>query len=308
MIQRAMRDPEGAMLSLGFGQLSLRASFPVSMSGSGRSFTAYVFAREAPALRRAADSAVARPVLWPVATDDASPVRRGQAGHQQRESGVEPAQPSTPGNESLQLSPPDNESLQPPTPDRGSPELPLVPAPSTDGNLGRDTSPAATASTTDTRTAAEQPVLQQSDATAKPASKKASVRSPKRPIGPGEVDGPVQPTGLRRSLRATSARTAALPVPPVVGTRALCAPHVSQRTMKLRVFPLSSFTRFSVCLLTAGAGRAGGHEADQTGGRGRAGGRQAEQARSGIPTRPAWSEPNVDRCNCAIMTRTDDCD
>ncbi|KAK2076414.1 hypothetical protein QBZ16_000939 [Prototheca wickerhamii] len=58
VIQRAMRDPEGAMLSLGFGQLSLRASFPVSMSGSGRSFTAYVFAREAPALRRAADSAV----------------------------------------------------------------------------------------------------------------------------------------------------------------------------------------------------------------------------------------------------------
>lgn len=223
VIQRAMRDPEGAMLSLGFGQLSLRASFPVSMSGSGRSFTAYVFAREAPALRRAADSAVARPVVRPVATDGGSPVRRGQAGHQDRESDLEPAQPSTPGNESQQVPSPDNESLQPPTPDRGSPELPLVPAPSTDSNLGRGTSPAATASTTDTRTAAEQPVLQQSDATAKPTPEKASVRSPKRPIGPGEVDGPVQPTGLRRSSRAASARTAVPPVPQAVRSSALDA-------------------------------------------------------------------------------------
>lgn len=46
VVQRAMRDPEGSMAGLGFGNLTLRASFPVSMSGSGRSFTAYVFERE----------------------------------------------------------------------------------------------------------------------------------------------------------------------------------------------------------------------------------------------------------------------
>ncbi|KAL6767170.1 hypothetical protein ACKKBG_A38890 [Auxenochlorella protothecoides x Auxenochlorella symbiontica] len=46
VVQRAMRtDPEAAMAAMGFGPLLLRASFPVSMSGSGRSFTAYIFQR-----------------------------------------------------------------------------------------------------------------------------------------------------------------------------------------------------------------------------------------------------------------------
>ncbi|CAL8470511.1 g10053 [Coccomyxa elongata] len=46
--QRAMRgrDPEVVMEGLGFGELHLVASFSVSMSGSGRSFTAYVFNRK----------------------------------------------------------------------------------------------------------------------------------------------------------------------------------------------------------------------------------------------------------------------
>ena len=41
------------MAGLGFGPLTLTASFPVSMSGSGRSFTAYVFLRGPSPLPRA---------------------------------------------------------------------------------------------------------------------------------------------------------------------------------------------------------------------------------------------------------------
>ncbi|BDA45886.1 hypothetical protein COCOBI_07-6730 [Coccomyxa sp. Obi] len=46
--QRAMRgrNPEAVMEGLGFGELHLVDSFSVSMSGSGRSFTAYVFNRK----------------------------------------------------------------------------------------------------------------------------------------------------------------------------------------------------------------------------------------------------------------------
>ncbi|DBA79533.1 TPA: hypothetical protein ACH3X1_008235 [Trebouxia sp. C0004] len=47
VVQRAMRQaqPAEVMKDLGFGLLHLVASFPVSMSGSGRSFTAYVFSK-----------------------------------------------------------------------------------------------------------------------------------------------------------------------------------------------------------------------------------------------------------------------
>lgn len=49
VVQRAMRqDPAAAMHDLGFGRLLLLASFPVKMSGSGRSFTAYVFSKISP--------------------------------------------------------------------------------------------------------------------------------------------------------------------------------------------------------------------------------------------------------------------
>eukprot|EP00887_Chlorella_sp_A99_P002183 scaffold21.g2183.t1 len=47
VVQRAMRGapPPGVMAALGFGKLALAQSFAVSMSGSGRSFTCYVFCR-----------------------------------------------------------------------------------------------------------------------------------------------------------------------------------------------------------------------------------------------------------------------
>ena len=57
VVQRAVRGgaagaagaaAEQEMADLGFGDLRLEASFPVTMSGSGRSFVAYVFARSAP--------------------------------------------------------------------------------------------------------------------------------------------------------------------------------------------------------------------------------------------------------------------
>ena len=69
VVQRAMRgatSPAEVMAGLGFGKLALVESFSVSMSGSGRSFTCYVFNRAAhptplalprlPALLPAADS------------------------------------------------------------------------------------------------------------------------------------------------------------------------------------------------------------------------------------------------------------
>ncbi|KXZ50220.1 hypothetical protein GPECTOR_17g857 [Gonium pectorale] len=51
VVQRAMRgeEPAAVMRELGFGPVLLIASFPVKMSGSGRSFTAYVFSKIAPA-------------------------------------------------------------------------------------------------------------------------------------------------------------------------------------------------------------------------------------------------------------------
>ncbi|KAK9826092.1 hypothetical protein WJX81_001533 [Elliptochloris bilobata] len=47
VVQRAMRsrEPADVMAELGFGPLEIVGSFAVSMSGSGRSFTAYVFRR-----------------------------------------------------------------------------------------------------------------------------------------------------------------------------------------------------------------------------------------------------------------------
>ncbi|GBF95231.1 hypothetical protein Rsub_07946 [Raphidocelis subcapitata] len=81
VVQRAIRgtDPSLEMQSLGFGPLLLIKSFPVNMSGSGRSFTAYVFSKIAPPsadlLRRqarlsdaAASPAAAPPRQSPAAT------------------------------------------------------------------------------------------------------------------------------------------------------------------------------------------------------------------------------------------------
>lgn len=52
VVQRAIRaqQPADAMRDMGFGDLTLVDSFPVSMSGSGRSFRAYVFRRVPPPL------------------------------------------------------------------------------------------------------------------------------------------------------------------------------------------------------------------------------------------------------------------
>ena len=59
VVQRALRGgrdgAEGAMAELGFGALRLEASFPVAMSGSGRGFVAYIFARAPPPPAAAAD-------------------------------------------------------------------------------------------------------------------------------------------------------------------------------------------------------------------------------------------------------------
>ena len=63
VVQRAIRGagnaPANHMAALGFGPLMLTASFPVSMSGSGRSFTAYVFLRGPSPLPRALVTAAA---------------------------------------------------------------------------------------------------------------------------------------------------------------------------------------------------------------------------------------------------------
>ena len=50
VVQRAARGrgPAAMMADAGFGDLRLRAAFPVPMAGSGRSFQAYVFARDLP--------------------------------------------------------------------------------------------------------------------------------------------------------------------------------------------------------------------------------------------------------------------
>ncbi|KAL3161615.1 hypothetical protein ABBQ32_010473 [Trebouxia sp. C0010 RCD-2024] len=68
VVQRAMRqaDPAEVMAELGFGQVDLVSSFAVSMSGSGRSFTAYVFNKsdKAQHAQRAsvADASAAQPL------------------------------------------------------------------------------------------------------------------------------------------------------------------------------------------------------------------------------------------------------
>lgn len=43
VVQRAMRDPVACMSALGFGAMTLLDTIPVTMSGSGRAFRAYVF-------------------------------------------------------------------------------------------------------------------------------------------------------------------------------------------------------------------------------------------------------------------------
>ncbi|KAL3160311.1 hypothetical protein ABBQ38_009701 [Trebouxia sp. C0009 RCD-2024] len=68
VVQRAMRqaDPAEVMAELGFGQVDLVSSFAVSMSGSGRSFTAYVFNKSDKAQHAqrasAADASAAQPL------------------------------------------------------------------------------------------------------------------------------------------------------------------------------------------------------------------------------------------------------
>lgn len=52
VVQRAMRDPVGEMQALGFPRLVLLHSLPVTMSGSGRRFHAYLFKKPYLRLRR----------------------------------------------------------------------------------------------------------------------------------------------------------------------------------------------------------------------------------------------------------------
>ncbi|KAF8056137.1 hypothetical protein HT031_006488 [Scenedesmus sp. PABB004] len=72
VVQRAIRGgpPEAAMAELGFGPLLLIKAFPVNMSGSGRSFQAYVFSKVASPsaellLRCAGGAAAAEPASPP---------------------------------------------------------------------------------------------------------------------------------------------------------------------------------------------------------------------------------------------------
>lgn len=51
LVQRAMRHPEEEVADLGFGSLALVQTLPVQMSGSGRSFQAYVFKKQWSRLR-----------------------------------------------------------------------------------------------------------------------------------------------------------------------------------------------------------------------------------------------------------------
>ncbi|GAB4821524.1 hypothetical protein N2152v2_008570 [Parachlorella kessleri] len=75
VVQRAMRgqqSPAEVMECLGFGELVLVDSFSVSMSGSGRSFTAYVFNRVEPPAALPTPLAAEQPVAEGVATPDHS--------------------------------------------------------------------------------------------------------------------------------------------------------------------------------------------------------------------------------------------
>ncbi|KAK9904097.1 hypothetical protein WJX75_004484 [Coccomyxa subellipsoidea] len=94
--QRAMRgrDPEAVMANLGFGELHLVTSFSVSMSGSGRSFTAYVFNRKGfvpPPLATcaaAAEEAAAEASLQPATPHDSRElplIRRSSSEHTELE-------------------------------------------------------------------------------------------------------------------------------------------------------------------------------------------------------------------------------
>ncbi|KAI7841649.1 hypothetical protein COHA_004669 [Chlorella ohadii] len=80
VVQRAIRtDPAEYMADLGFGEVELVSSFSVSMSGSGRSFTAYVFNKaNMPAglpAPLAAEQAAAQSVQTPaLAAEAAAPV------------------------------------------------------------------------------------------------------------------------------------------------------------------------------------------------------------------------------------------
>ncbi|KAL4427630.1 hypothetical protein ABPG75_001719 [Micractinium tetrahymenae] len=77
VVQRAIRTcPVEYMADLGFGELLLVDSFSVSMSGSGRSFTAYVFNKAAPPLALpaplAAEAAAAHSVETPAQAAEAA--------------------------------------------------------------------------------------------------------------------------------------------------------------------------------------------------------------------------------------------
>lgn len=78
VVQRAIRTcPVEYMADLGFGEVVLVDSFAVSMSGSGRSFTAYVFNKAAPALALpvplALEAAAAQSVETPAQAAEALP-------------------------------------------------------------------------------------------------------------------------------------------------------------------------------------------------------------------------------------------
>ncbi|PNH02095.1 hypothetical protein TSOC_011951 [Tetrabaena socialis] len=113
VVQRAMRGqtPALVMRELGFGPLLLITSFPVKMSGSGRSFTAYVFSKITPAAAgflgaagtAAAPPLAAVPVASPVAAVSGAAPRRqrhgtARTGTPQRQAVVEEG-PTTSGRD-----------------------------------------------------------------------------------------------------------------------------------------------------------------------------------------------------------------
>ncbi|KAG2501386.1 hypothetical protein HYH03_001174 [Edaphochlamys debaryana] len=89
VVQRAVRgeEPAAMMREWGFGPVMLISAFPVSMSGSGRSFTAYVFSKVAPAAARLLANAA---LTAPPAHAGAQGAEREQ---QERKEGTDGAEP-----------------------------------------------------------------------------------------------------------------------------------------------------------------------------------------------------------------------
>ena len=101
VVQRAMRgrDPADKMEALGFGALTLTHSFAVSMGGSGRSFTAYVFSRQVdkPVSLETACRPLPRALVAPGAAGaSAAPCARGARRARRREGVPAPAPPLPP--------------------------------------------------------------------------------------------------------------------------------------------------------------------------------------------------------------------